>query len=122
MDFYWILHDGVAKVIRPANRDSSFDTTPGEPHAESLWMVVSAEKLGAVPLLIHRSTAKLTTPDHQRVVKHAPLFQVLHQRSSRLVCLEAQLGEPGDNVVVATGAVIIPTAMIELYETNSSLD
>src|SRR5579859_5264931 len=51
-------------------------------------MVIAAAVVGIarIPYLHHRRAPELAGPNHQRVLEHAALLQVLDQRRGRLVC------------------------------------
>src|SRR4051812_36155250 len=68
--------DGVeAEVIARAEGEPRLDAATGEPHGERLRMMVAA----IIAALRHGSAAELTTPDDERVLQHAALFEVLDQ-------------------------------------------
>ena len=68
-----------------------------------------------LPWAIGRA-AELAAPDHQRVVEHAALFQVLDQRGRSLVDLRG-----GSLDVLLDRAVMVPVAMVELDEPHAAL-
>ena len=60
--------------------------------------------------------AEFAAPDHQRVVQHAALFQVLDQRGGRLIGFLAALRQ-----ILRQLAVVVPVAMEKLDEAHAAL-
>ena len=109
-----ILGGVISQFIRLAVGDAPLDSAPGEPHRKSPNMVIPAGR-GAFPLK-HRCPAELAAPDHQRVIKHAARFQILHQ------CRAWVVAEAAANFHVSLQiAVMIPSAMVQLNEARASL-
>ena len=71
MDGDWILHNVVADIIRPADRDSRLYTAAGHPHRERPGMMIAAKEFRALPFLVHGRAAELATPNHERAVQQA---------------------------------------------------
>ena len=63
----------------------------------------------------HWSPAKLTTPDNQRVVEQAALFEVTNQGRTRPVDLFRPQGQ-----FFLQHAVVVPVAMVQLDEARPS--
>src|SRR5260370_4225051 len=63
----------IAELVGGAIREATFDPASAHPDREAFAMVVAA-----VPLR-HGRAAEFASPDHERVVKHAALFQVFDQ-------------------------------------------
>ena len=78
--FHLVLDGVITPVIRGAIGHSTLDATTSHPHREAIRVVITA-----IPALCHRGTAKLTTPDHQRVIQHPTSLKVLEQASNWLV-------------------------------------
>jgi hypothetical protein len=78
-----VLHGVIAELVGRAVRDAALDPAAREPEREALDVMVAAVALG------HRRAAELAAPDHQRVLEHAALLQVQHQRRRGLVHLAA---------------------------------
>ena len=78
-----VLDGVVAELVGGAVGDAALDAAAGQPHREALDVVVAAVALG------HRRAAELAAPDHERVVEHAALLQVLDQGGRGLVDLAA---------------------------------
>jgi len=67
----------VTKVIRLSVSNPRPDAAPGHPDGEAARMMIAAiVLLRQRPLTISRTT-KLATPNHQRVVQHAPSLEIL---------------------------------------------
>ena len=66
-----ILYRRETQLIRFADGLAASDSATGEPHGECVYMVVAADGCSFFP---HRSTAELTSPDHQRRVEQSPLL------------------------------------------------
>ncbi len=62
---------------------------------------------------------ELSAPDHQRVVQHPPLFEVLQQRSDRPVHLLRQVPVAGLDVVVVVPG--LARAVVELDKPHAAL-
>ena len=77
-----------------------------------------AAKVGSWPVepLAIVGAAKLASPDHEGLIKHAPVSKVLHQGRRRLVGLLALPLEPA-----LEPAVMVPALMIELDEPHTPL-
>ena len=86
------------------------DAAAGQPHRKALDVVVAAVALG------HRRAAELAAPDDQRVVEHAALLEIVHQRRRAAIDF---LGRAGD--VAFHVAVVVPVAVIELDEPHAAL-
>ncbi len=68
-----ILDGGVTQFIGGSVNVATLDAGAGHPDGEGLDVVIPA---GA---LTHGRAAELATPDHERVLEHPALFQILHQ-------------------------------------------
>ena len=103
-------HGAVAEFVGRAVGDAALDAAAGQPDREALDVMVAAVALG------HRRPAELAAPDHQRLVEHAALLQVLDQRGRALIDLR---GRPLD--VLLDAAVMVPVAVVELDEPHAAL-
>src|SRR5438876_11828754 len=65
----------------------------------------------------HGRAAKLPAPDHERVIEHAALFEVLYQRRARSIRVFAILFQ-----VMFEIAVLIPRFMEELHKADAALE
>src|SRR5262249_18752686 len=106
--------DGTeAEIVGGAMNLAALDAAAGQPHAEAIVVVVAAidaAGVGARSRQLHRrSSAKLATPDHQRIVQHAALLQVFQETADGLIAFPGQAAMLGFQIVVAvpglTGAV-----------------
>src|SRR5579872_6700233 len=77
-----IIGRKIADLIRAAVTESSFGSGPGQEAGETIRMMIAA---GGFEALRRRSAAKLRVPDHERVIQHASLFEILDERGGRLV-------------------------------------
>ena len=105
----------VAELIRLAIDRSRLDATARQPQAKTPRMMVAAVvSLGQRSLGVNGS-AELSAPDHKRVVEHAALFQILHQRSRRLIRL---LALPPN--LFWQIAVLVPSAVEQLNKSDAA--
>src|SRR5436190_2190595 len=88
MHVHSVLHNVVPKfaclTVRPR-----LHTRARHPDAETPWMMIAAVIGWSQLALRVIGAAKLSTPDHERVVQHAALFQVLNQCRRWLIGLAA---------------------------------
>ena len=102
-----------AELVGSTQGDARLDAAAGQPHGESVRVVVAA----VVPApLDHRRAAELATPDHQGVLEHPALLEVLDQPGARPVGVLAVLLEVLDEV-----AVLVPGFMEDLDEPDAPL-
>src|ERR1041385_6796660 len=78
------------------NRDARFDPTAGQPHGETIWMMVAA----VIATLNHRGATEFTSPNHERIVQHASLLKIFDQRSASLIGVATILLQVGDEIAV----------------------
>ena len=102
-----------AELVGLAESCSRFHAAAGQPHAETIRVMVAA----VVASLDHRSAAELAAPNDQRVVEQAPLFEVAQQRGGGFVGCSALLFESADE-----SAVMVPRFMEELHAADAALD
>ena len=105
-----LVDGGVAKVISRPVDQSTLDAAAGHPDRHRLVVMVAA---GA---LRHRRAAKLTGPDQQCLVQHAPVLQVGDQCHAGPVDL---LGLVLHTLLDAT--VVVPVFVIHLDEPHTPL-
>ena len=79
VNVHGILHNTVAIVISLADRTAALDAAAGHPHGEATWVMVAAIVGRREFALAVDGTPEFTTPNHQRIVEHAALLQVLNQ-------------------------------------------
>ena len=76
--------------------------------------MIAAVRLGVAALPIH-GASELATPDNQRVLEHAALLEVLHERSRALIDFLGDFWMP-----LRQSAVMIPPAVIDLNEAHAA--
>src|SRR5436190_138739 len=99
----------TSRPSRPARSPSAARPLPAPPHpdGEAARVVVPPIVVLRQPALAVARPPELTSPDHQRVVQHPALLQVLHQRRARLVGLAALDADRGGQVAVLVPALVI---------------
>ncbi len=115
MDVHRVFGDVVAEVVGFSVISAAFDSGTGHPFGVTSWMVVATVICFGQTALTVNGPSKFSAPDHQRVVQHAALFQILHQCVTRLV----------DDAALATNvvgkvAVLIPLADKHLSESHAA--
>jgi hypothetical protein len=78
-------------------------------------MVVAAIVVLRQPTLAVNGPAEFPTPNHERVIEHPALLQVLHQGCGSLVRLLATLRQ-----TLGKLAVMIPIAVVKLNEAHAA--
>src|SRR5579862_806209 len=111
-----VFDNVIAVVVRLADGDSALDPPARHPHGEAARMVVAAIVGAAEFALAINGAAEFTAPNHQSVIQHAALLQVLYQARTRLVHALALKGNVTGKVIV-----LVPPAMVELDETHPAL-
>ena len=112
VDVYRVFVDAPADFVCFSVDLSALDATAGHEHGEGKRMVVTpCVHLVATAVLPKWSPAKLSSPNHERLVEQTALFQVLDQRRHRLI---GHGGVVGKFVVEVT--VVIP------WDHHSNLD
>ena len=86
------------------------------PHSETSRVVIAAIIILRQASLAVDCPPKLSAPDDERVIQQAALLQILDERRGGLIGFEASLRQSYGQL-----AVMIPVAMIELYESDSAL-
>ena len=69
-----IMRGMKTKLVRGAICDAAFDATAGQPHGESMGMMVTPPFLATT--LSHGCPAEFSTPDHQGILQHPALLQI----------------------------------------------
>ena len=113
---YRIPGDIVRVVVRLAIAHSRLDTASRHPDREAAAMVVPPVVGGGQTSLTINRPAKLAAPNHQGVLQHAPLLQVLNQASRCLIHILAPLRQ-----ICRQSAMVIPIAVVELNKPNTTL-
>ena len=116
VDIHWIFHDVVTEVIGLAEGDAAFNATAGHPQAETAWVMVAPIVVFSQSTLRVDRASELAAPDHERLIEHASLFQILNERCRGLIGLQALATNLLWQVVV-----LVPTAMEELNKADATL-
>ena len=122
----WML-TGFAAMLYPSKSVSptvmpGLMPAAGQPDREAMRVVVAAQEGRAAAGLVHRRSAKLASPDHQRVLEQPAPLEVRQQGRDRPVDFLALLGQVLDDVVAGTRAVAIPSPVEELNVAHPSLE
>src|ERR1700690_2752822 len=80
-----VYRDVVAEIVGLAIRCARLDSTTRHPHGEASRMVVASVAFRRKITLAINRTTELAGPQHQRIVQHAALLQVLKQGRGCLV-------------------------------------
>src|SRR3954469_6472713 len=87
--------DVVGKIVSLAVGETGLDASAGEPDGEAARVMVAAVVFsGERPLAIHRA-AKFAAPNDQRILKQAPMFEVVNECGRGLIGIAAL----GDNLL-----------------------
>lgn len=115
-----VLGNVKSEFISFANGLSRFDACAGQPDRVRVGMMVASLKIAGVVWvwrLAHGSAAKLASPNHQCVLQHPALFEILDQRATGLVNIKAGLFEVGrDQSLIGIGPVVVPAFVVKAYE------
>ena len=76
-----IFHGLIAEVVGAAVGESSFKPTTGQPQRVRVSIVIAA----TVGSLRNRQSPEFATPHHNRAIQQTSLFQIQHQRGTRLI-------------------------------------
>lgn len=88
-----IFDDIVTEFVCGPVHRATFNAGTGQPNAKALGMVVAAIRFfGEFSLAVNRSP-ELATPDNQRIIKHAALFEILDERRRGLVDVATLVGK-----------------------------
>ena len=113
MHMHRVFDNVVTEIIGFAKAESRFDSRTRHPHRETTRMVIPPVIVGGKNTLRVHRTAKFTTPDHQRILQHAPAFEVGDESCRRLIDGLALLLHAARQT-----AVVIPALVVQLYELN----
>src|SRR5258708_1676546 len=77
-DLDCILHDLVSHLVGLAMCHPALNPAARQPNRERAWIMVSAHILHflTISVFAHRSPAEFSAPDDERVLQHAPFFQI----------------------------------------------
>lgn len=108
--------DIISVVIGAAVGDTWADSATGHPDSEAAGMVVAAIIFPCQSALAIGGAAEFAAPDHEGIVEHAPLFEILYQSGTSLVDVMALIAVFGGEVVVS-----IPSAVENLNIPHAAL-
>ena len=93
VDVDGVFGDVVAEFVSGTIGDARLDASASHPDRETSGVVIAAIVFtGEFALAVGGST-KLPSPDHESVVQHTALFEILDQGSGRLVGIATLAGE-----------------------------
>jgi len=116
MNVDWVFDDVIAEVVRLAEDVTLLHSCARHPHTEAAWMMIAPiVVLRECALRIGRA-AKLTAPDHERVIEQPAVLEFGEQGSGRLVRVVALAADIARQI-----AMLIPTAMVELDKAHPAL-
>ena len=113
VDVDGVFGDVVAEFVRSSVGDAGLDASAGHPDGETFGVVVAAIIFTGEFALAVGGSAEFATPDHEGVVEHAALLEVLDQGGGRLVGVATLAGE-----LFGQGEVLVPAHVVELDETD----
>src|SRR5262245_4431225 len=114
------LIDGAKrKIIRFTINQAPFDAPTSQPHCESFWIVLAATaflpRFAQRQVLIEWRSSKLSAPNHQGVVQQAARLEIRNEGGNGSIHLLALLRQKFSN-----RRVVVPTVIIDLYESHPS--
>jgi hypothetical protein len=118
MHVHPVGHGVETEFIGFSDNLARFDPAAREPHRERVDVMIPAS---GIAILTHRCSPEFASPDHQRILKQSPSFQVFDEGSLALVNFAADLFEVSLEIL-PRAAVTVPIRMIELDETHSPLN
>jgi hypothetical protein len=92
-----IVDGFVAEVVRGAMHVAPFEAPAGDPHAESVGVVIAARLGEAFIVFNHRQPPHFAAPMDNRFIEQSTLFQVSDKGSGGLVNLQACRGQFADD-------------------------
>src|SRR5262245_8564382 len=101
MNFDNVLDRVVAELVGGAIGEAAPNTAAGQPHRETLDMVIPTVALG------HGRPPKLAPPDDQRLIEQAASLQILQQRRHPLIDLAGR-----SRNTCLDAAVVVPIAVV----------
>src|SRR5437762_1892383 len=113
------FHRVVAQVVRCSLNVPWLKPSTSQPDRKGFDVVVAAGN--ALANLAHRRSAEFASPNHDRIIEHAPRLQVSYKRGAGLIDLTAASFERFAQVIVRS-AVIVPIGVIELHEAHTPFD
>src|SRR5439155_13898279 len=105
--------DVVTEIVGLAEADAALDAAAGEPHGEaSRMMITPVIGVRQRALAVNRAS-ELAAPDHERVLKHAALFQIPDESGcslARSLALKRQ--------IAIELAMLVTTAVLKLDDAH----
>ena len=80
-----IFQDVVAEIVGLSVNDPGLDSTTSHPLGVAAWMVVATVVALCQPALAINGPAEIAAPDHERVVEHSSLLEIVDKCRTRLV-------------------------------------
>src|SRR5436190_23842929 len=102
--------------------DTLLDPAAGHPDGETVGVMVATEENGSATRLVHRRTAKVDAPYHERFIEQTPLLEVLDQRRASAIHFAAFLRELCEQIVPGAGAVNVPAPVVKLHVADAAFD
>src|SRR5258706_6790055 len=110
-----IFHHVIAEVISRSVADAGLDAASGHPNRVATAMVIATVIVFVEFALAVDGPAKLAAPDHEGIVEHTALFEILDQGRAGLFRVLALFLDAFGEI-----AVLIPAAMVELNKTDAT--
>ena len=111
---------GRAEFVGLSIAHTSFDAATGHIHRKAVGIVVATRlslELGC------RLSSEFAAPDDERFVEHSTLFEILNQRSDRLIGTPTVVAVIGVDIFVGIPVVVIVcTSRIELHKPYAPLN
>ena len=117
VEVHGVAGDVVAEIIGGAMGDAGLDAAAGHPHTKIARVMIATVVLASEFALTINRAAKFAAEDHQRVIKHAALFEVFDECGGRLIDIHALVFDVGGK-----RAVLIPASMENLHGSHTALD
>src|SRR5437867_1008961 len=112
-----ILRDLEAEIVGCAVNGSGLGAASGHQDGEAVDVVIPAIVNGPETAEVdHRSPPELAGDHHQSFVEQTAIFEILYQRSDRLIHVAGRM------LVAHDVGVVIPPAVDHLYEAHTLLD
>src|SRR6266404_4016866 len=124
VDMNLVLGSLETEFVRRAMDVTSADAASGEPHAEPVVVVIPAIDFSGVRAwfrqLDGRCAAKFAAPNHECVLQHAAVLEVLEQGTNSLIAFLGQIAMVDFYIIVIVPG--LARAMPDLHEAHSTLD
>src|SRR5437667_11792729 len=113
----------IAKFVSRPVGNSRLNSAAGHPNGKCMRMMIATKQILVLgPVFVHRSTAKFATPDNQRVLEQAALFQIFDQGCASAVSLFGLARQPVANVVFFAVAMLVPAPVNNLHKPGAALE